>query len=82
MHSFPVREQYNAQKLAVHFRNGCPAANPPILLDGFFDRMIDYALNPLVPNDSTVWPLTSRNEIASALHLASLYSESLREKHD
>jgi hypothetical protein len=44
--------------------------------------MIDYALNPLVTNDSTVWPLTSRHEIASALHLAILCGESLYEKHD
>src|SRR5215470_6775864 len=82
MHSFPIRKQYTAQKLAVHLRNGCPAANPPILLDGFLDRVIDYALNPLVANHSTVWPLTSRDEIAGALHLAILYGESLGEKHD
>jgi hypothetical protein len=44
--------------------------------------MIDYALNPFVANDSTVWPLTSRDEITSALHLAILYGESLGEKHD
>jgi len=82
MHSLPIREQYNAQKLAVHLCNGCPAANPPVLLDGFLDRMIDYALNPLVANDSTVWPLTGRDEIASALHLAILYDEAPGEKHD
>ena len=82
MHSFPPREQYNAQKLVVHLCNGCLTANPPILLDGFFDRMIYYALSPLVANHSTVWPLTSRDEIASALHLAILYGEPLGEKRD
>jgi hypothetical protein len=60
MHGFPIREQYNGQKLAVHVCNGCPLANPPILLDGFLDRMIAYALNPLVANDSTIWPLAGR----------------------
>jgi hypothetical protein len=44
--------------------------------------MIDYALNSLVANHSAVWPLTCRNEIARALHLAILYGESLREKYD
>jgi hypothetical protein len=82
MHSFPIREEYNAQKLAVHLCNGCPTANPPVLLDGFLGRMIDYALNPLVANDSTVWSLTGRDEIASALHLAILYGQSPGEKRD
>jgi len=82
MHGFPIREQYNAQKLAVHLCNRCPSADAPVLLDGFLGRMIDHALNPLVANDSTVWPLTSRYEIASALHLAILYGESLGEKND
>ena len=82
MHSFPIREQYNAQKLAVHLCNGCPAANPPVLLDGFLDRMIDYALNPLVADNGAVRSLTSGDEIPSALHFAILYGETLREKHD
>ena len=60
MHGFPIREQYNAQKLAVHLGNRRPAANPPILLDGFLDRMIDYALNPFVANNSAVWSLAGR----------------------
>jgi hypothetical protein len=52
MHGFSIREQYNAQKLAVHLFDRCPAPNPPVLLDRFFDRMIDYALNPLVADES------------------------------
>jgi hypothetical protein len=82
MHGFPIREQYNAQKPAVHLCNRRPATNSPILLDGFLDRMIDHTLNPLVANESTVWPLTSRHEIASVLHFAILNGESLREKRD
>jgi hypothetical protein len=54
----------------------------PILLDSFLDRMLDYVLNPCVANDSTVWPLTSSDEIARALHLAILDGESLGEKRD
>jgi hypothetical protein len=82
MHGFPVREQYNAQKLAVHLRNRCPATNSPVLLDGFLDRMIDNALNPFIANDNAVWPLAGRSEILGELHCAILYGESLREKHD
>ena len=80
MHSLFVWEQYNAQKLAVHLFNRCPAPNPSVLLDGFFDRMIDYALNPLVADDRAVWPLTSGDEIPSKLHFAILCTESLLEK--
>jgi hypothetical protein len=60
MHGFPIREQYNAQKLAVHLCNRRPAANPPILLDRFLDRMIYHTLNPLVADDNAIWALASR----------------------
>jgi len=83
MHGLSIREQYNAQELAVHLRNRCPAANPPILLDGFIDRVLYNALNPLVANDNAVRSLPSRDEIPSAFHFAILHSEPLREKnHD
>jgi len=60
MHGFPIREQYNAQKLAVHLCNWRPSANPPVSLDSFLHGMLDYALDPFVANDRTVGPLTSR----------------------
>ena len=81
MHSFSIRKEYNAQKLPVHLFNWCPAPNSSILLNGFLDRMIDYALNPLVVDNSAVWSPTGRVEIGSALHLAILYGERLLEKH-
>jgi hypothetical protein len=82
MHGFCVGEQYNAQKLAVHFRNRRPAPNPPILLNCLLNRMINNALDPLVANDNAVWPLTGRSEIPSAFHFAILHREPLREKQD
>jgi hypothetical protein len=82
MHGFSIGEQYNAQKPAVHLFNRCPASNPAVLLDGFLDRVIDYALNPLVADNGAVRSLTSGDEIPSALHFAILYGETLREKHD
>jgi hypothetical protein len=83
MHGFSIGEQYNAQELAVHLRNRRPAANSPILLDGFLDWVIFDALNPLVANDNAVRPLPGRAEIPSAFHFAILHSEPLREKdHD
>jgi hypothetical protein len=57
MHRFPVGEQYNAQKLAVHLRDRRPASNPPVLLNGFLNRLIDNALNPFLANDGAIWPL-------------------------
>jgi hypothetical protein len=82
MHGLSVWKQYNAQKPAVHLRNWRPASNPPVLLNGLLDRMIDNALNPLIANDGAVRPLTSRLEVGGALHFAILYGETLREKHD
>ena len=82
MHGFSIGEQYNAQKPAVHLLNRCPASNPAVLLDGFLDRMIDYALNPLFADDSAIRSLASGDKIPSTLHLAILYGGTLREKHD
>ena len=68
MYSLAVREQYNTQIPAVHFRDRRPSPNTTVLLHGLFCRMIDHVLNPLQPNARPIWTLTHRLKVFGKLH--------------
>ena len=68
MDGFPVRKQNDPQIPPAHFRNGCPAANPAILLNNFILRVVDDMLNPFLLDDGTIRTLTHGMKVLGEFH--------------
>ena len=51
---------------------GAHAANPAILLNDFFHRVIDDTLNPFFLDHGAVWALMHRMEVLGEFHSDSL----------
>jgi hypothetical protein len=70
---FPVRQQNDPQISPAHLRNGCPAANPTILLNNFFLGVVDDMLNPFLLDDGTVRTVTHGVKVLGEFHRQQIY---------
>ena len=68
MDGFPVRQQNDPQIPPVHLRNGCPTANPAILLNDFFLRVVNDVLDPFLLDDGTIRTVTHGMEVLGEFH--------------
>ncbi len=68
MDGLPVRQQNAPQIPPVHLRNGRPTANPAILLNDFFLRVVNDMLNPFLLDDGAIWALTRGMKVLGEFH--------------
>ncbi len=54
MYGLPIWQQNNPQALSIDLLNGRPPPNSAVLLNNLLHWVIDNALNPIVPDYSTV----------------------------
>lgn len=68
MNGFSVRKQDYSQILSIHFVDLGPAANSPVFLYHFANRMFDRPENPLVPDYGSIRSRAHRQEVRGKFH--------------
>ena len=68
MYGLTVRQKHNSQVAILHLRYLHPTPDAAIGLDIFPNRRPDSLLDPFVPDDSPIRPVTDCLEVASNLH--------------
>jgi hypothetical protein len=72
MNGFSVRKQDYSQILFIHFVDLGPAANSPVFLYHFANRMLDRPQNPLLPDCGAIRSRAHRQEVRGKFHWRSL----------